>query len=673
MIYYVSASGNDGNNGTSTGTPWRTIAKVNSPGFTYAAGDSVLFNRGDTWRETITVTRAGTAGAYMVFGAYGTGNSPRILASKTTTWISQGAGVWKSNLTFTDPDDLADYSPRLTRVEHSHASGETDYYGSEIYFELTSGVKQWGSFRTDTAAFTGNYQWTWVLSSGVDGYIYIYCDTDPNSEYTAVEIPQRRHVIDLNRKNYITVSGLTLLYSARDCICQDPNQTPGTYTGLIVEDCEIGYVSTKGSGAGYGIEAWYSSSIFRRNDIHNCGRRAISFHVANNNGFTVSNVLIEDNYFHDGWHTTGPDFNVGRATAAINGVIIRRNKFYDDSTYTVQSPYGWDWSEHMFFQNYDMSDDGSNPTKLQNIFIYSNIFMYPKGNGINVESGKNVNIWNNTFYQHNNDNTARAHVWIDTAIVSVSIRNNAFYSTKSNDIGGGEVFLRDGANLSAVVCNNNLYYRINTSTRIVEDEASGIKYHMNDIALIRSDLGYETNSPTPANPNFTNAPIDFRPLAGSAAIANGAVLSDASFDGLDFNGDAYNSPPVIGAVEIASSTPGTVNSNISWYPESLNIKHFQSTGDYVTFKFYTSTGDRTSESNAVHTFTAPIVYSTITPLSGHTRNTTLRANSPQTVMVTNIPTTVSPLYMDTYISNVSGTRLINLGTKVNGYTTITFA
>ena len=48
--YYVAAAGSDANSGTSSATAWQTIAKVNAT--TFAAGDSVLFNRGDIWYGT---------------------------------------------------------------------------------------------------------------------------------------------------------------------------------------------------------------------------------------------------------------------------------------------------------------------------------------------------------------------------------------------------------------------------------------------------------------------------------------------------------------------------------------------------------------------------------------------------------------------------------------------
>src|SRR6266478_4753952 len=78
--YYVAAAGSDSNNGTSTGTPWQTISKVN--GSTFSAGDSVLFNRGDVWYGTsLTVPSSGSSGLPTTFGAYGSGANPIIKGS----------------------------------------------------------------------------------------------------------------------------------------------------------------------------------------------------------------------------------------------------------------------------------------------------------------------------------------------------------------------------------------------------------------------------------------------------------------------------------------------------------------------------------------------------------------------------------------------------------------
>src|SRR3989344_2138478 len=89
--YYVSSSaGNDAWPGTQA-QPWQTLNKVNS--FLFNPGDSILFKRGDTWRETLDVQRSGTAGNPITFSAYGTGINPIISGGEIITgWNSEVVG-----------------------------------------------------------------------------------------------------------------------------------------------------------------------------------------------------------------------------------------------------------------------------------------------------------------------------------------------------------------------------------------------------------------------------------------------------------------------------------------------------------------------------------------------------------------------------------------------------
>lgn len=90
--YYVSNSGNDSNNGTSTSTPWLTIAKVN--GFTFAKGDSLFFNKGNNWVEQLAISQK-----KIVIGAYGNGASPIIGGFITiSSWTSLGSNLYQSGV-----------------------------------------------------------------------------------------------------------------------------------------------------------------------------------------------------------------------------------------------------------------------------------------------------------------------------------------------------------------------------------------------------------------------------------------------------------------------------------------------------------------------------------------------------------------------------------------------
>lgn len=66
--YYVSNSGNDSNSGTSTSTPWKTIAKVNT--FTFSPGDQILFRNGETFYGGLILKGSGASGQPITVGAY---------------------------------------------------------------------------------------------------------------------------------------------------------------------------------------------------------------------------------------------------------------------------------------------------------------------------------------------------------------------------------------------------------------------------------------------------------------------------------------------------------------------------------------------------------------------------------------------------------------------------
>ncbi len=129
--YYVdSVAGSDSNNGVSPASPWQTISKVNSPGFSYAAGDSILFKCGSAWTQgtsnfaaSLTTPNAGSAGNPIIYGNYASsvactsatlpildGNgvlSPTMKISQDNITVN---GLWFKNANATLNGDLLDYS-----------------------------------------------------------------------------------------------------------------------------------------------------------------------------------------------------------------------------------------------------------------------------------------------------------------------------------------------------------------------------------------------------------------------------------------------------------------------------------------------------------------------------------------------------------------------------------
>jgi uncharacterized repeat protein (TIGR02059 family) len=97
--YYISSSGNDSNNGLSSTTPWKTIAKVNSSFSIVKSGDKILFKRGEIFYGTLKVTKSGSSGNPIIIGAYGTGDNPIITGFTTISgWTNEGNGIYSKAL-----------------------------------------------------------------------------------------------------------------------------------------------------------------------------------------------------------------------------------------------------------------------------------------------------------------------------------------------------------------------------------------------------------------------------------------------------------------------------------------------------------------------------------------------------------------------------------------------
>ncbi|MEN9571665.1 MAG: hypothetical protein RL172_2896 [Bacteroidota bacterium] len=97
--YYVSAAGNNANDGLTTATAWQTIAKVNSSLAAMVAGDSVLFRSGDVFYGALVVNKSGSSGKPIVFSSYGTGNKPVISGFTTVSaWSLVSTGIYQATV-----------------------------------------------------------------------------------------------------------------------------------------------------------------------------------------------------------------------------------------------------------------------------------------------------------------------------------------------------------------------------------------------------------------------------------------------------------------------------------------------------------------------------------------------------------------------------------------------
>ncbi len=103
--YHVSPAGDDGHDGLTPATPWRTVGKVN--GRAFAAGDQILFLGGAVFTDdglSFDAGDAGTAGSPIVVGSYGTGRATlQPPANKDAIYIYNTAGLHIRDLILVGP------------------------------------------------------------------------------------------------------------------------------------------------------------------------------------------------------------------------------------------------------------------------------------------------------------------------------------------------------------------------------------------------------------------------------------------------------------------------------------------------------------------------------------------------------------------------------------------
>lgn len=508
--YYLRSAGNDNNTGLSDAQAWLTIAKVNASSF--SPGDTIFFNKGDTWREPLILPSSGSSSAKITFTCYGTGNAPKILGSEeVTAWTYDAGNVWYSDNTISDPYDLR--------------------FDGGIYFKETDGDLSWGRVKKSSkGALAAEYDWIWISN-----HIYIYSPTDPNTRYSGAEITQRISCININNKENITFDGLDIAYGGTTGIAG--NLPFSELSGLIVKNCHIHHIGVKNSEAGFGLSIWYSNMIIKNNIIHDIGRRPISLNLYTEN-ISPHNVIIEGNTFYDGYHTSGIDIAT-EDTGSWDSIIIRNNLFYQNT-----NPI--DLVENMESNGMYIAEQTGIPGTLTNIYIYNNIFKYASNFAILFENVSSAYIYNNTFYAVNANATVlnRGMIGISGA-GSYTIKNNIFYNGITYATNNNFRSLSVSPTAGTVTSDYNLFYNTDPLQTLVTWR--GTSYTPSQWASYRSETGQDSHSPTPIDPLLVSS-SDYHLKAGSHAIGTGVNVGLKT----DYDGNTFNNPPSIGASEYDS-------------------------------------------------------------------------------------------------------------------------
>jgi len=312
-IYYVNTAADAGGDGTTqelTGEhcAFKTIAQVNAA--SPAAGSSILFNKGNEWREKLTVPTSGSDGSPITFGAYGSGNDPIINgADLVTTWSDEGSNVWSATL----------------------ATGP-----NIVFFDGTKGTND----------VTPDTDYDWYYDSNT---LYIYSTYDPDTAYTDPGIETaKRDGFRLDNKDYITIQNLhmthadwhgiklqngasnviidtcTIDYCRVDGICCNDSDGPAI-DSVTIQNCTVSYCDETGVSVGQYATNW---TIYN-NNVQYCDESGVNsasgIGVWGNNA-TSGGHIIQNNIVKNNWHGIHIDQVATSCTLRYNWVESNNNE-----------------------------------------------------------------------------------------------------------------------------------------------------------------------------------------------------------------------------------------------------------------------------------------------------------------------------------------------------------
>jgi len=478
-IYYVDQTGGDnGNTGLAPDAAWKTISKVNSSSF--SPGDSILFKRGETWREQLTVPSSGSAGNPVTFGAYGSGEAPKITGANilgTSGWTLYDTNTYQKALT-TDPGNyVLEDGSMMTKVASAAAAVSTEksfYWASNvIYIHATGGV----SPETNGKVYETPIR-SWVSSVGGNDYVTF--------DGLILEMGQgTSFLVQADGAQSFTLKNSTLRYS--NFIGLWVSDSPKTNT-MVLDNNSWSYMP-----AGFYM---HGDDITVKNNSLSHINRGIELRDVDN--AHCQNFLIEHNTLTD----------LGSSIETNAGLI------FDSDTYSDNSDYHQGVVRYNYFDRLQgRAVDGF----LGNSEIYYNIIKNitegAVGSAIGLElNGKNNTAYNNVFYECGNYGLFLNNDPVAGDVANV-VKNNIFYSTLINHI------IAVSAGVVAAtppIINNNIYWMGSGGETKYQWGATDYTF-----TNWKTQSGGDANS-IEVNPLFESpSTSDFRLRSGSPAINTG--------------------------------------------------------------------------------------------------------------------------------------------------------
>lgn len=354
--YFVSSQGSDGQAGTSVGTAWQTINRVNAA--TFQPGDRVLFEGGNTFLGSIYLSSssAGTPDQPIVLGSYG--SKPATIASGTSFGFygENTAGIELRRLNFLGDGRLANEN-------------------SGVIFYLDAPATHLQHLRLDSLdvsgyCYSGILIGSWKGSSGYADVRITNCQAHANGETGIASYAE-----DLAAHHDWYVGNCTAYDNSGVATITYTNTGSGIIMsgvdGALVENCQAyhnGWLNANPSGGPVGIWGYCCNNlIIQKSESHHNS----SGTTHDGGGFDLdggcTNSILQYNYSHD---NGGPGYLLAQYAGAppMHDLTVRYNVSENDAQRDNQG------AVHIW----STGDNGG----MQRVVIHNNtVLLHPPADG----------------------------------------------------------------------------------------------------------------------------------------------------------------------------------------------------------------------------------------------------------------------------------------------------
>lgn len=385
-IYYVSNTGNDNNDGKSTGQAWKTIGKLNST--TFQAGDQILLKGGQIFIGNLSVNGNGTSSSYIKFGSYGSGKAIINAQNGTGVYVYKKSYIWIDNLI-------------IYGGWNSNSQSGNNGYGIHYYTDQTNNGKTNGVRVTNCEVKS-------FRNAGI--LVSAYASDNTQSGFNNISITDNSS--HGNGDAGIATYGSTPTYGSTIYAHNNVNITrnkvydnlgiinKGTNSGsgIVLSDASTatvannvaynnGWFNNFADGGPVGIWCFDADKVvFEFNEAYNNGSS-----TADGDGFDfdggVTNSTMQYNYSHDNYGAGYLFWEYGCPRGNNENNTMRYNISQNDATNT-------------FYGGITMGENCDN-NRIYNNTIYSN-----KSVPVKVLGGSGNWFTNNIFYSNSSGNYA---------------------------------------------------------------------------------------------------------------------------------------------------------------------------------------------------------------------------------------------------------------------------